>query len=263
MTTQHQISVSIQSRQDANEILSHREAQVVDESPLNSLDLLSKQDTPPLRDSLLKLGLAEEGSPLMLDLFDPALGPILVAGDGGSGKTSFLQSLAWASNVSDPGEILFGVVTPFPEEWTAYDPLPNSLGTWPAFHGSANQFLSHLVSWAEVLPGSRQVILVLIDGFDLFTSNAVRLLHDLRWLLTYGPRCQVWPVVAVNPGRMPRMETWLDYFQTRVVGRIKRQETARVLLSDPGKNLAGLLPREQFYKSRMGSIVKFESSEIH
>ncbi len=262
MTTHDQIPVSLQSRHVSFKEVSPGEAQLMDESPTNSLDLQHRQDTFLPRGGLLQLGLAEEGFPLMLDLFDPSLGPILVAGDGGSGKTSFLQSLAWASNTQDPGDILFGVVTPFPEEWTGYDPLPNSLGTWPAFHGSAFQFLSRLVSWAEVLPGSRQVILVLIDGLDLFTTNGVRLLRDLHWLLTYGPRRQIWPVVSVNPGRMPRMEAWLDYFQTRVVGRIKRQETARMILNDPGKNLAGLLPREQLFKSHMGSIVKFESTAI-
>ncbi len=80
---------------------------------------------PPVSRGSLLLGLAEDGLPVLLDLYDPAPGPLLVAGDGGSGKTAFLQSLARATGLQDPGDIQFGVVTPFPEEWTAAgDPAP-------------------------------------------------------------------------------------------------------------------------------------------
>jgi predicted NACHT family NTPase len=117
--------------------------------------------------------------PLLLDLYDPAPGPFLVTGDGGSGKTAFLQSLAQASGLQNPGEVRFGVLTPFPKEWTALEDLPNCLGIWPAFHAASCNFLSHLVSWADVIPDSRQAVIVLFDGLDLLTTSGFQVRHDL------------------------------------------------------------------------------------
>ncbi len=126
----------------------------------------------------LLLGMAEDSLPVLLDLYDPAPGPLLVAGDGGSGKTAFLQSLARASNLQDPGDIQFGVLTPFPEEWTSLEVLPQCLGIWPAFHPSASDFISQLVSWAQALPGTRQALMLLFDGFDLMAGGEFQSQHD-------------------------------------------------------------------------------------
>ena len=181
----------------------------------------------------LLLGLAEDGLPVLLDLYDPAPGPLLVAGDGGSGKTAFLQSLARAAGLQDPGDIQFGVLTPFPEEWNSLESLPHCLGVWPAYHPSAQAFLSRLVSWAETLPGTRQAVLLLFDGFDLVSGNAAQVQHDLRWLLLNGPERHIWPVVTVNPARLARLQAWLDYFHTRVLGQVKHLHNARLLVDDP------------------------------
>jgi hypothetical protein len=197
-------------------------------------------------DGSLLLGLADDGYPLLLDLYDPAHGPLLVAGDGGSGKTAFLQSLVRASDLQNPGEIQFGVLTLFPEEWTGQETLPNCLGIWPAYHPAAHTFLSHLVSWAEDLPDNRQVMLILFDGLDLLAASGFQIRHNLRWLLMHGPQRQIWPVVTVNPGRLNRLETWLDYFHTRILGHVNRSQTARLLVNDPKIDLAALLPGQQF-----------------
>lgn len=205
----------------------------------------------------LLLGMAEDGLPVMLDLYDPTPGPLLVAGDGGSGKTAFLQSLARASNLQDPGDISFAVLTPFPEEWTALEFFPHCLGVWPAFHPSASDFIAQLVNWAEILPETRQAVLLLFDGFDLMTSSDFQSQHDLRWLLMYGPEHQIWPVISVNPARMGHLQAWLDYFHTRVIGQVKHAYNARTLVEDPQIGLADLIPGKQFGLSQSGCWLKF------
>jgi len=205
----------------------------------------------------LLLGMAEDGLPVLLDLYDPAPGPLLVAGDGGSGKTAFLHSLARAAGLQDPGDIQFGVLTPFPEQWTALESLPHCLGVWPAYHPSARLFLSQLVSWAEALPATRQAILLFFDGFDLVSGSQFPSQHDLRWLLLYGPERHIWPVVTINPARLVRLQAWLDYFHTRVLGQVKNMHNARLLLDDPQTALAGLLPGTQFGLSQPNSWIKF------
>jgi hypothetical protein len=205
----------------------------------------------------LLLGMADDGLPVLLDLYDPAPGPLLVAGDSGCGKTAMLQSLARLAGLQDPGDIQFGVVTPFPEEWSALENLPDCLGIWPSFHPSARAFLGRLADWAEGLPGTRQAILLLFDGFDLLSGRDLEALHDLRRLLLYGPEHQVWPVVTVNPARLTRLDSWLDYFHTRLLGHVKNNHHARILTDEPQAALADLLPGAQFGLSHSGSWLKF------
>jgi hypothetical protein len=208
-------------------------------------------------DGSLLLGMTEEGQPLLLDLYDPAPGPLLVAGDSGSGKTAFLQSLAQAANLRDPGEVQFGVLTPFPEEWASQETMPDCLGIWPACHPSTGNFLSRLASWSGVLKQTRQVVLVLVDGLELLTSGSPHTLNELRWLLAHGPQGHIWPVVTVNPGRMIHFADWLDYFETHIHGQVKRSQTAHLLVSDLNINLDGLLPGRQFVFSRPAGSTKF------
>jgi len=219
--------------------------------------------TIPLPKESLLLGLEEDGSPLMLDVYDSAPGPLLVAGDGGSGKTAFLKSLAQASDQQSPGEIQFGVITPFPEEWTEQEALSNCLGIWPAYHMAARDFLTQLIGWADSPHGSHQVVLLLVDGLDLLTTTCdFQIQHELRWLLMYGPEQRTWPVVTVNPGRLTHLQTWLDYFKTRILGQVKNPQTTRLLVKDPEINLATLEAGTQFDISRPGGWLKFRLTPI-
>jgi hypothetical protein len=226
-----------------------------------SLDTFPAEISPAHHASLtggcLLLGTAEDGLPVLLDLYNPAPGPLLVAGDGGSGKTALLQSLARLAGLQDPGDIQFGVVTPFPEEWSALENLPHCLGIWPSFHPSAQAFLGRLANWAEALPGTRQAILLLFDGFDLLSGRDFESLHNLRRLLLYGPEHQVWPVVTVTPARLPHLQSWLDYFHTRLLGHVKNHHNARILTDEPQAALADLLPGAQFGLSQSGNWLKF------
>ena len=256
MSTTDQFLLGLQAYHDIQTELQHGEASR-SVLPVISTPMPSAIQVASLPGGSLFLGLAEDGLPLLLDLYEPAPGPLLVAGDGGSGKTAFLQSLAQASDLQDPGEVEFGVLTPFPEEWTVQETLPNCLGIWPAYHPAACTFLSQLISWAEVLVGSRQVVLILFDGLDLLTASGFQVRHDLRWLLMYGPERHIWPVVTVNPGHLNRLATWLDYFQTRILGQVKRPHTARMLVNDPEVDLGTLLPGRQFGLSRPSGFLKF------
>lgn len=262
MPANDQISLSLQARQRTPAGLSNGALYRPVDPAVSILDTPPNRAIFPFLNGSLQLGVAENGFPIMLDLYDPAPGPLLVAGDGGSGKTAFLKSLTVGSDLQDPGEILFGVLTPFPEEWEELEVLSNCLGIWPAYHSSARHFLTQLVSWAVVLPSTRQAIILMVDGLDLLTTNGFHDQHNLRWLLTYGPRRQVWPVVTINPGRLSHPETWLDYFQTRILGRVKRPQTAHLLVTDPEINLAELSHRGQYGLWQQDCWIKFRLPSV-
>ena len=256
MSTTNQLLLSYKAYQETRSAL-HRDAPSQSASPqVANPDVLINEPASLSGGSLL-LGTTEAGASLHLNLYDPTPGPLLVAGDRGSGKTVFLKSLARVSGFQNPGDISFGVLSPFPEEWTAMESLPHCLGVWPFYHPSASDFISQMVSWSEVLRVTRQVVLLLVDGLDLMTGSDFTFQYYLRWLLLNGPERHIWPVITINPARLARLQTWLDYFHTRVIGQVKYALTARSLVEDSQIDLADLRPGNQFGLFQSGNRVKF------
>ncbi len=208
-------------------------------------------------DGSLLLGFADDGLPVILDLYNPLPGPLLVAGEGGSGKTAVLQSIARVSNLPDPGDIQFAVITPFPEEWKDLETLPNSLGIWPSSHHSSTELIGQLVDWASTLSQTRQVVLLLIDGLDLFSGMEPAVRQDLAWLLANGPEGHVWPIVTANPSRFSRLDHWMDSFHTRIIGQVRNKRNAGMLVKESEINLADLQPGIQFGLSQPDGWMRF------
>ncbi len=256
MSTTDQFLLGLKAYEEIRADPGHEGKAQSDISVVEKPDLIQASASMPPNGSLL-LGVAEDRLPLYFDLYDPTPGPLLVAGDRGCGKTAVLQWLARASDLRDPGDIEFGVVTPFPEEWADLEELPNGMGIWPAYHPSAHEYLSKLVHWAEVLPKTRRAIVVLIDGLDLLAGNQFNLQQELRWLLAHGPERHVWPVVSTNPAHLSHMLNWLKYFHTLVLGRVKYEQNARLLVDDPQVNLRDLIPGIQFGLYQPGQWLRF------
>src|SRR5215207_7534496 len=70
----------------------------------------------PLPLEALFLGVATDNLPVMLNLYDPHPGPMLVAGDAGSGKTAFLRTIAQSVvKTHNANDVQFGVITNYPD----------------------------------------------------------------------------------------------------------------------------------------------------
>jgi hypothetical protein len=217
------------------------------------------QDAGSLPADSLLLGIAADGLPLLLDLYDPAPGPVLVTGDKGCGKTAFLQMLAQTSDLMPgPGDVQFGVITHAPEEWTEVEALPGSMGVWPAAHSSAGRFLNRLVAWGgHPHNDGRTVALLLVDGLDALALSDSVTRQDLRWLLTYGPEHRIWPVVTFNAGRAPRFASWLELFGLFIYGAIRQPNLAEALTGDASADLQSLFPGLQFSLHKPDGWLKF------
>ena len=179
-------------------------------------------DVGPMPREALFLGIAPDGLPVLLNLFDPTPGPILVAGDPGAGKTAFLQNIArGVERMHPPEDVQFGVITAYPDEWDEFADNPHNAGISPVYHSSAVDFLYSLSSWAHANKGSQQSVVLLLDDLENMEQVDFDTRQTLRWLLLRGPARRVWPVITINAERNSQVETWLEAFRTRVFGHIE------------------------------------------
>src|SRR5919198_3679550 len=178
----------------------------------------------------LFLGIAADGLPVLLNLYDAHPGPILIAGDAGSGKTAFLQTIAHSvAQTHSSKDIQFGVITNYTDEWESVQSIPHHVGTFPVGHNSTQEFVASLASWAHSNKNTHQCVLLLIDDLESVASLDLETVQNFRWLLLRGPARRVWPIVTLNAPRYGQIISWLQNFRTRVFGRVANQRVAEAL----------------------------------
>ena len=210
------------------EIESARSAKRTQPTPvLPSLsDVLAEYGAMP--EEALFLGVASDGLPTLLNLHDPLPGPILIAGDAGTGKTNLLQTIALAAAMMHhPSQLQFGVMTSHPDQWSGWEEIPNNVGIFPLQHRSSEDFLLSLASWAHENKSSRQSVILLLDDLEAVAKLDSDAHQNLRWLLLRGPARRVWPIITLNPNRMESAQAWLEAFHTRIFGPIQNVQLAR------------------------------------
>jgi len=193
-------------------------------------------DTSPLPATALFLGLAEDGLPVLLDLYDPIPGPVLIIADQTHGKTSFLQMIARATELlHSPSDVQSGVVTQYPDEWKNFHGNQSVVGIYATREDATRELLQSLVTWAHNNKNKQQSILLLIDDLEAITKLEQQAEQNLRWLLLRGPSHRVWPIVTINSGRAQNMETWLDFFRTRLFGYTQDTRNSHFIANDSDK----------------------------
>jgi hypothetical protein len=194
-------------------------------------DVLAKLGAIP--GEALFLGIASDGLPVLLNLYDPHPGPMLVAGDAGAGKTAFLRTIAQALPLTHPSrDIQFGVLTNYPEEWQGISTTPDCAGIFPIGHKSAQEFISDLAAWARANKSTHECRLLLVDDLESIATLDLESLRDFRWLLLRGPTRRVWPIVTLNAPRYGQVLSWLQAFRTRVFARVANPRVAEALGGD-------------------------------
>ena len=193
--------------------------------------VLAKMKAIP--EQALFLGVASDGLPVLLNLYDPHPGPMLISGDAGAGKTAFLKTLAQAlSQTHSASDIQFGVITNYPDEWEATEAIAHRTGVFPVGHRSAAEFINSLAKWAHSNKHTDQCVLLLVDDLESVASLDPESVHNFRWLLLRGPARRVWPIVTLNAPRYGQVISWLQTFRTRIYGRIVNPRVAEALGAD-------------------------------
>lgn len=247
MTTNRRFSVDLQSLTELNTKTSAPSEEAKQTPPVTpTLDSVLTQ-LGSIPSEALFLGIASDGLPVLLNLHDPHPGPLLIAGDAGSGKTAFLQTIAKAvAQTHRPDDIQFGVVTNYPDEWESMEATSHRAGVFPVGHKSTQEFIHSLAAWAHSNKNTQQCMLLFVDDLESVASLELESVHDFRWLLLRGPARRVWPIVTINAGRYGQVIAWLQNFRTRIFGQVANGRVAEALGADRSSGLSQLEARVQF-----------------
>lgn len=174
----------------------------------------------PLPREALLLGLASDGLPVLLNLYDSVPGPLLLVGDAGSGKTNLLRVITHAvQKTHQPQDVQYGVITTRPDEWKEERDREHCVGIFEANDKGALEFLESLREWTHSNKGQQEFILLLIDDLQNLVGNK-EAQQNLSWLLSRGPARHVWPIVTLNSSRATHVHQWLEFFRTRLFGHM-------------------------------------------
>jgi hypothetical protein len=193
------------------------------------------------------LGVAEDGLPVLLNLYDPVPGSLLITADQTGGKTSMLKMIARATEyLHTPAEVQYGVITPNQNDWIQFQNSKTNAGIYSVTDNATGELLRSLVTWAHNNKGEQQSILLLIDELEEMLKLDDPAKQDLRWLLLRGPSRRVWPIVTLRANHAKEMTDWLEIFHTRLFGHIQESPDAETVSGTSNTPLNTLQTGSQF-----------------
>jgi hypothetical protein len=216
--------------------------------PVRGLPNLSEvlNEFSPLPHEALFIGVANDGLPVLLNLWDPVPGPVLIVGDSGSGKTRLLQTIGrGVDQVHRPEAVKYAVLTQHPDEWAPAGHFVNCDGVLSSASSETTNYLAALSKWAHENKKEKQTVLLLIDDLKILASHEETQQY-LRWLLLRGSARHVWPIVTLNTEQASILPMWLEAFRTRLYGRMENASDMGWLTGKSNYSFHDLLPGSQF-----------------
>jgi len=216
----------------------------------------------PLPREALFLGIALDDLPVLLNLYDPVPGSLLVTGETGSGKTAFLQSIVrLLVQTHQPDDLQYGVITSKPDEWTEIKNTSYCVGVFSTEDTGAQDLILSMASWAHENRNSHQSVLLIIDDLEAAAKLDFDTLQNLRWLLSRGPSRRVWPIVTMDADRYGQVISWIPIFRTRIFARISNERVAGALGGDKNAALNQLEAPNQFSLRENDTWIRFHLLE--
>lgn len=212
----------------------------------------------PLPRGALFLGMAADGLPVLLNLYDPHPGPMLITGEMGAGKTTFLQFIAKSvMQTQQDRDVQFGVITNRTEEWNDIQKTKHLVGIFDVNQSSAQGLISSLAAWAHSNKDTQQIFLLLVDDLESIAKSDFEAIQNFRWLLLRGPARRVWPIITVSAERYGQVLAWIEIFRTRIFGHIENTRVAEALGGDKSSALEELEAGKEFSLRENGNWLRF------
>ncbi len=174
------------------------------------------------------LGQCKDGLPFLLDLSDPASGPVLISGDQACGKTHQLQVLVESAvRIHKPSQLQLSIFTHNPTDWgylvnnKAYMEYLQDVHAW--YDGRAEEKIKALIDLAEKRRDDQVIgpkVMLILDDLNFVEDLSFEAQTNLRWLIAYGAQSGVWIIAAVKSRYAKSLTYWLEPFRTRILGKI-------------------------------------------
>lgn len=249
--------------------------------------LQSEETIPP---ATAVLGLAEDGSPLLIRLPSPDVAHILVAGTTGSGKTVLLQTMVLSLALANPAPCLFQppgasrsltliLIDPKGSAFSPFTDLPHLARPVIRETGEAVEALNSLVHLMEKRSeecngvghgrnggaGNRHMhIAVVIDELaDLLMVEGKPLQWALTRLTQRGREAGIHVIAATQkPSAAVLGPLVKANFPVRLVGRVASAEDARTAAGWSGTGAERLMGQGDFIAVAEGRVIRFQAAHV-
>ena len=175
----------------------------------------------PLPREALFLGTDKFGYPVLLNLHNPAPGPLLIVADEGAGKTDFLKRAAEAIPYMHPREDVEALVfTRFPDEWddSSFVGSDNCAGVFATYSNSAVDVISTTAGWAHSRNrNDTQSLVLFVDDLGSMTEMDFDVRQTFKWLLLQGAHKRVWPIITMTANTYLEHEWCLEHFNPEAI----------------------------------------------
>lgn len=240
-----------------------------DPQPVRLLPLQNQLDTQSIQHHIVAtLGLAEDGSPLLIRLPSPDVAHILVAGTTGSGKTVLLRTIILSLAMGNsPSTLSLILIDPKGSAFTPFEGLPHLTRPVVTQIQEIVETLQSLVHLMErrTEPKPKPHVIVVIDEVAdlLMMMGGKNVQHSLTRLTQRGREAAIHIIAATQKPTSAVIGTLTKAnFPVRLVGRVMCTEDARVATGWSGSGAERLQGRGDFLAVAEGRVTRFQVAHV-
>jgi S-DNA-T family DNA segregation ATPase FtsK/SpoIIIE len=227
------------------------------------------------------LGLAEDGTPLLIRLPSPDVAHILVAGNTGVGKTVLLHSMILSLALTNPapgplvksGGLTLMLIDHAGHAFDSFEKLPHLARPVIREVGEAIEALQSLMRLMDRrayvgkpegkahLGGEPRTIIAIDELADLMATARGTMSQTLIRLTQRGRESGIHVIAATR--EIAVLESLAGtHFPVRLVGRVSSTADARTVTGWSGTGAERLLGRGDFLAVAEGRVVRFQSAHV-